>query len=326
MKVSVAMTVYNNSAFLTKQLESILNQSLLPDEVVICEDCSTDCKVREILENFRENSLFDIHIVYNEHNLGTAKNVEQSIRLCSGDIIIKTDSDDIWESNKIEEVVKAFQDPGVVYVYHNAYVIDGSDNIILDDFNQKIGIEGEENPSKQDFLMRTFRDHQYPYGMSLAIRRTIVPEIVPFELVDDQWIAMCAPLFGEIKYINQKLIRYRRHTNNQSGEGFLGKKTGNWIKRLYSNKKTTSKEKWFNWPLHTYRGTFRYYDRYSFLLSDELKKQVKCIIEYNQLLTKVCNSNGFIGIFCLVLLYKKGLYQMYRGGIKSLILDMLFII
>ena len=42
LKISVVMSVYNGAKYLTEQLESIQNQSRIPDEVIILDDCSTD--------------------------------------------------------------------------------------------------------------------------------------------------------------------------------------------------------------------------------------------------------------------------------------------
>ena len=42
MRVSIAMATYNGSAYVAEQLDSFARQTRLPDELVICDDCSTD--------------------------------------------------------------------------------------------------------------------------------------------------------------------------------------------------------------------------------------------------------------------------------------------
>src|ERR1017187_5313662 len=42
LNVSVAMCTYNGARFLNDQLESIASQSRLPDELILCDDCSSD--------------------------------------------------------------------------------------------------------------------------------------------------------------------------------------------------------------------------------------------------------------------------------------------
>ncbi|MBV2166779.1 MAG: glycosyltransferase, partial [Kaistella sp.] len=42
MKISVALCTYNGEKFLKQQLESILNQKVKVDEIIVCDDVSTD--------------------------------------------------------------------------------------------------------------------------------------------------------------------------------------------------------------------------------------------------------------------------------------------
>ena len=63
------MATYNGAAHIQQQLESFLSQTYPPDEVVVCDDCSTDETI-EILESFRESAPFTVAIHRNEKNLG----------------------------------------------------------------------------------------------------------------------------------------------------------------------------------------------------------------------------------------------------------------
>ena len=52
MKISVALCTYNGGKFLGEQLSSIFSQTLPVDEVIICDDCSTDNTVEILLKEF----------------------------------------------------------------------------------------------------------------------------------------------------------------------------------------------------------------------------------------------------------------------------------
>ena len=53
MKTSVALCTFNGEKFLKEQLDSILSQQLPVDEIVICDDCSTD-QTKQILQSYEK--------------------------------------------------------------------------------------------------------------------------------------------------------------------------------------------------------------------------------------------------------------------------------
>lgn len=99
MKTSVALCTYNGEKYIKEQLDSILNQTKKVDEIIVCDDCSSD-KTVEILNHYSSTNpgLFKIYI--NEQNLRSVKNFEKAITLCTGDIIFLSDQDDFWVNEK----------------------------------------------------------------------------------------------------------------------------------------------------------------------------------------------------------------------------------
>ncbi|MDO9153719.1 MAG: glycosyltransferase [Paludibacter sp.] len=83
--ISVALCTYNGEKFIEEQLNSILNQTLPVEEIVICDDGSTD-NTLNIINLFEQNNR-NIKVFRNKNNLGTIKNFEKAISLTSGDII-----------------------------------------------------------------------------------------------------------------------------------------------------------------------------------------------------------------------------------------------
>ena len=107
---SIALCTYNGERFLSQQLESLAAQTILPDELVICDDASSDSSLR-ILEDFAQKAPFIVRIFKNPKNLGYIKNFEKAIGLCSMDVIFLSDHDDYWESEKLNQVLKVFDKP-----------------------------------------------------------------------------------------------------------------------------------------------------------------------------------------------------------------------
>lgn len=59
--VSIALCTYNGEHYLQRQLETLAGQSVLPDEVVICDDASSDHSVK-IAQSFARTAPFAVHI------------------------------------------------------------------------------------------------------------------------------------------------------------------------------------------------------------------------------------------------------------------------
>ena len=82
MKVSVVMTTYNGIRFLKEMLDSLKNQTRKIDEVIICDDRSTDNTVEFINEYIEVYNLKNWKITVNHQNLGWEKNFLNGRRLC----------------------------------------------------------------------------------------------------------------------------------------------------------------------------------------------------------------------------------------------------
>ena len=69
--ISIALATYNGSRFLQEQIDSILEQTFIDFELIICDDCSTD-ETYAILQNYEKKDP-RIRIYQNEYNLGFKK-------------------------------------------------------------------------------------------------------------------------------------------------------------------------------------------------------------------------------------------------------------
>src|SRR4029078_1399724 len=117
VRISVAMCTYNGAEFLPAQLESIFGQTRRPYEIVICDDVSTDETISLIPDT--------VVLHRNEENLGTVKNFEKAIGLCTGDVIALSDQDDVWRPDKLALIEGAFQKtPNAGLVFSDAEIVD----------------------------------------------------------------------------------------------------------------------------------------------------------------------------------------------------------
>lgn len=227
MRISIAMCTYNGALYLGEQLESIARQTVLPDELVVCDDGSSDDTLK-ILKKFRETLAFPVYVNSNFPQLGTIRNFERAITLSRGEIIFLSDQDDVWKPNKIEIMNQAMNDnPACGYVFSDAELVDDALNpksIFLWD---AIGFTGEryERFSSGEQLDVMLKGGNFVYGNCLAFRSAYNNKILPIEsdvssFTHDTWISLLLSASGARGVsIPEPLIQYRQHGNQQAGAG-----------------------------------------------------------------------------------------------------------
>lgn len=122
LKVSIAMATYNGERFLKEQLDSFAQQTLLPIELVVCDDVSTDHTL-EILNQFAAKAPFPVKIHRNTEKLGVRDNFLRALELCVGDLVAFSDQDDVWLPGKLAACVAYFESDDVSIVTHNASLV-----------------------------------------------------------------------------------------------------------------------------------------------------------------------------------------------------------
>lgn len=95
MKISVIIPTYNRASFLESCIQSVLEQSICVDEIIVVDDGSTD-------NTFQTAKKFDIKYIY-QNNQGVSKARNNGIVNAKNDWIAFLDSDDTWHQNKIEQ-------------------------------------------------------------------------------------------------------------------------------------------------------------------------------------------------------------------------------
>ena len=105
MKISVIIPTFNREKLLIKTLESVLNQTVKADEIIIIDDGSTD-NTKDIITNYQNK---EIKYIYQE-NKGVSSARNKGINIATNDWLCFLDSDDIWEINKLEKQIQFHKD------------------------------------------------------------------------------------------------------------------------------------------------------------------------------------------------------------------------
>jgi glycosyltransferase involved in cell wall biosynthesis len=207
-RFSVAMCTYNGAKFLQEQLSSIAAQSVLVEEIVICDDCSQD-ETCAIVESFSREHPGLVCFHRNPTRLGVSQNFAQAISLCRGDIIFLSDQDDIWLPTRVERMAALFAGDAQCEVVSVAATVT--------DINLKpTGKTVSPMFQTLDEKPSTFsaRIHQSSaFGCTLAFRTSLRPLIFPIspDWGHDNWICFIASRFTQIRGIEEPLMLYRRH-------------------------------------------------------------------------------------------------------------------
>ncbi len=98
--ISVIIPTYNRARYLQRAIDSVLDQTHLPDELIIVDDGSTD-NTAEIVDDVTSRATFPMHFLRQE-NKGASSARNLGIQHALGDILCFLDSDDWWDTKKIE--------------------------------------------------------------------------------------------------------------------------------------------------------------------------------------------------------------------------------
>lgn len=205
--LSVLVATYNGEKYLSKQLDSILNQSIDVAEIIVVDDCSSD-STWSILQDYQSKHQ-NIKIYQNSQNLGCAKTFFNGLKYCSGDYIAFCDQDDIWLPNKLEVLLNNIGDN--LLIHSDAKLIDELDNIIAE---SHFAYSKKHRDSL--FTSQIFKCNVT--GCTALISRKLLDYPVPEDFyIHDHYFALLATNLNKLKFIPDKLILYRQHSNNVYG-------------------------------------------------------------------------------------------------------------
>ena len=317
--ISIAMTSFNGEKYIEDQLISFKTQTLLPDEVIICDDSSNDNTI-EIINRFKEDAPFKVLLSQNKERLGIAKNFSKALDLCRGDYIFLSDQDDVWLPEKLESIINLSRKHKNKYVFYNNTEYCNSNLKPTGKFKieqlEKYGLE-------------------FVQGCCAMVRKEILNLIIPIPsgVAHDSWIYEISKAV-DIKFVCKKPLQYYRiHQNNFSNFIFnkslstgsipLSKR----IKRidvdklthqlLDSNNKIDNLIKRFNEKSIILKKLLLSDNLTNNMLTQQKQANLKRI--------KNINSNYFKKYFYILFFFILGKYSYFFNGYKSFLKDLFLV-
>lgn len=207
MKISVIIPTYNREKLLVKSLESVLNQTVKAEEIIIIDDGSTD-NTKEIVNNYNNHT---IKYIFQE-NKGVSNARNHGIRIATNEWLCFLDSDDIWEENKLEKQIEFHTRNSHIFFSH-------TDELWL--FNNKIIKQKKHQLKPSGFCFKQNIPNTLIGASTMMVHKKILNEVGYFdeELIAcedyDLWLRILAKY--ELGLINEKLItKIAGHENQLS--------------------------------------------------------------------------------------------------------------
>ena len=202
---SVLIANYNNGCYLEDAINSVLIQTYSNWEIIIVDDCSTDCS-HDIYTKYELDAR--IHIYYNDRNHGCGYSKRRCAELAQGQVCGFLDPDDTLTPDALEVMVEAhrtYENFSLVYSRHN--VCDAKMNFICTSHMQK------EYPEGGSFLNGDGGVSAFASFKTSLYRRTagINPE---FLRAIDHDLYFKLEEKGCFLFVDKVLYNYRTNTGN----------------------------------------------------------------------------------------------------------------
>lgn len=237
MKIGVIIATYNGEKYIAEQIISIVNQTLLPNKIVISDGGSSDATVEVCKKKIAMIKNIQCKIMKSTIQLDVTQNFQKALENCDCEYVFFADQDDLWLPNKIEIFIQAMEETHSSFAFSNAEIVDH--NLQKKDYSlwESIGYS-------QDDIIRVIDKNNIDYingllnrnivtGMCMCLRKDLIKQVLPFceNVLHDKWIAMVAALSTRTVAIDERLVLYRQHSGNVVG-------TSTNLRRMISNSST----------------------------------------------------------------------------------------
>ncbi len=214
MKLVVLMSTYNGEKYIREQLDSLLRQTMRPDQILIRDDGSKDGTLC-ILEEYASEYPF-IHY-YNGKNKGPARSFWELILKCEdSDYYALCDQDDVWFEDKLETAVSTLEkeDQDIPLLYCSRYTLTDQD---LNPINSDVSKLYDFSDFAHSLLYHTAPGCTFVFND--AARKQVIKYNIEKEycIIHDAIIHKVVAMFGEVILDKEPHMYYRQHGDNEIG-------------------------------------------------------------------------------------------------------------
>jgi len=204
--VTFALFAYNQERYIEEALAGALAQTYRPLEVIFSDDCSTD-RTFEIM-NIRAalaNQSICLKLNRNDENLGLASHINRVMCMANGELIVAAAGDDVSIPTRVAEIVEFYvanEKPDSIF----------SDYTEIDTSGNALPLQSEAAPCEQTIL--DFVESPMVKGAAHAWTARLFQIFGPLHdsvMCEDQVLPFRAYFLNRPRYLNKKLVKYRKH-------------------------------------------------------------------------------------------------------------------
>ena len=221
VKISAVVCTYNGERFLAEQLQSILDQTHPPDEIIISDDGSIDSTLDIVAEfSSRDSGAKKPQWTVQSRRkpLGVAGNFASALTKARGEFVALADQDDVWEPTRLEQGLAQFRDDALL-VHCDATLIDGAGQPTGALMSALRLTSGERRSLLAGNALDALLRRNLITGATTMIRASLLQQALPIPegWVHDEWLGLVAAVQGGVVFSEESLIRYRQHGGNEIG-------------------------------------------------------------------------------------------------------------
>jgi glycosyltransferase involved in cell wall biosynthesis len=219
-KVSILLSTYNSEAYLSEQIDSVINQTTKDWILYIRDDGSSDNTI-SLIEDYCRRYDNIIFLKDGLANLGSKKSFINLLTQVDSSYYMFCDHDDVWLPFKIEKTLNKMLEtesahPGKpVLIFTDLIIVDNNLNIL----NNSMWTYQKTNPEHaKDFYLLSVSNPVT--GCTVMINQRAKEISLPMSqksLMHDLWIALKVSYYGNVDFISEPTVLYRQHANNVIG-------------------------------------------------------------------------------------------------------------
>jgi glycosyltransferase involved in cell wall biosynthesis len=218
IKATFALCAYNQEKYIREAIEGAFSQTYSPLQILISDDCSTDNTfeiMREMVSNY--SGPHRITLNRNNENLGIGRHVNKLFEMADGEVLIGAAGDDVSESERSARIMGYFSNDTETLAVGSLFKPlwepsneNGGDlnDVLKDSMPYALSLDDLQ---RMDVLLRMAESASAIYHGATSAYRIHIGRCKSIGHLENEDLALQfrGALLGRIRFIDEKLVRYR---------------------------------------------------------------------------------------------------------------------